>query len=79
MPLKPKLVSIKQAAKAVEKALLYYDRGVFLVNKPTDMVCQMSYSTSAKVSECLQKERIVTLKYVQYEKFNVLCKGISAF
>ncbi|KAJ3563105.1 hypothetical protein NP233_g9159 [Leucocoprinus birnbaumii] len=49
MPPKPrKIVSIKQARVAMEKCLLYYDRGVFVVNKPKDMVCQMSYSTSAK-------------------------------
>lgn len=47
---KLKLLSAKRAAKAMEQALLYYDRGVILVNKPTDMVCQMSYGTSAKVS-----------------------------
>ncbi|KAF5353515.1 hypothetical protein D9756_007881 [Leucocoprinus leucothites] len=43
-----KTVSIKQAAKMVEDCLLYYDRGIFLANKPSKMVCQMSYSTSAQ-------------------------------
>lgn len=55
MPVRFKPVSVKQARDAMEKALLYYDRGVILVNKPTDMVCQMSYSTSAKVSELRPK------------------------
>jgi len=51
LPVKPK--SIKQAALMADYCLLYYDRAFFLVDKPPDMACQMSYSTSAKVGQLL--------------------------
>lgn len=51
LPVKPR--RIKQAALMADYCLLYYDRAFFLVDKPPDMACRMSYSTSAKVGQLL--------------------------
>lgn len=49
----------------MERYMVYYDRGVIVCNKPTDMTCQQSYSTSVKVSHISPEHADLKLREVK--------------